>query len=153
MLSPHYASRPSPRSQRLLPPSSPSRRSSARACSASATPLVPGPTPPPNIPPQRLSANPKSFLRNSTPPKFSRRPEKENQEVPIILSTAETEIAEKFAVAAEVYKDNPVALHLRGMNMLFEGLKEKGSMVIVPSSALETMNLGAQLGTAALAKQ
>ena len=71
----------------------------------------------------------------------------------IILGTAETEIAEKFALAAEVYKDNPVALHLRGMNMLFEGLKEKGSMVIVPSSALETMNLGAQLGTAALAKQ
>ncbi len=71
----------------------------------------------------------------------------------IILGTAETEIAEKFALAAELYKDNPVALHLRGMNMLFEGLKEKGSMVIVPSSALETMNLGAQLGTAALAKQ
>ena len=69
----------------------------------------------------------------------------------IILGTAETEIAEKFATAAERYLDNPVALHLRGMNMLFEGLKEKGSMVIVPSSALETMNLGAQLGVAALA--
>ncbi|UCE61147.1 MAG: slipin family protein [Phycisphaerales bacterium] len=71
----------------------------------------------------------------------------------IILGTAETEIAEKFATAAQRYRDNPVALHLRGMNMLFEGLKEKGSMVIVPSSALETMNLGAQLGTTALAAQ
>jgi hypothetical protein len=70
----------------------------------------------------------------------------------IILGTAETEISEKFATAAERYKNNPVALHLRGMNMLFEGLKEKGSMVIVPASALESMNLGAQLGLAALAR-
>jgi hypothetical protein len=61
----------------------------------------------------------------------------------IILGTAETEIAEKFAQASECYRNNPVALQLRGMNMLFEGLKEKGSMVIVPSSALHTMNLGA----------
>jgi len=60
----------------------------------------------------------------------------------IILGTAETEIADKFAAAADRYRDNPVALQLRGMNMLFEGLKEKGSMVIVPSSALESMNLG-----------
>lgn len=60
----------------------------------------------------------------------------------VILGTAETEIAEKFAQASKEYRNNPVALHLRGMNMLFEGLKEKGSMVIVPSSALETMNLG-----------
>ena len=60
----------------------------------------------------------------------------------VILGTAETEIAEKFAQASQKYTDNPVALHLRGMNMLFEGLKEKGSMVIVPSSALDTMNLG-----------
>ena len=70
----------------------------------------------------------------------------------IILGTAETEISEKFAAAAERYIDNPVALHLRGMNMLFEGLKEKGSMVIVPSSALESMNLGSQLGLVALAR-
>ncbi len=70
----------------------------------------------------------------------------------IILGTAETEISEKFAKAAERYKDNPVALQLRGMNMLFEGLKEKGSMVIVPASALENMNLGSQLGLAAFAK-
>lgn len=71
----------------------------------------------------------------------------------IILGTAETEISEKFAVAAEKYQDNPIALQLRGMNMLFEGLKEKGSLIIVPSSALESMNLGAVGGLAALSDQ
>jgi len=70
----------------------------------------------------------------------------------VILGTAETEIAEKFAKASEHYRDNPVALQLRGMNMLFEGLKEKGSMVIVPSSALDSMNLGAMGGLVSLAK-
>ena len=70
----------------------------------------------------------------------------------VILGTAETEIAEKFAQVSRKYTDNPVALHLRGMNMLFEGLKEKGSMVIVPSSALDTMNLGAMGGLVSLAK-
>ncbi|MFH1726927.1 MAG: slipin family protein [Pseudomonadota bacterium] len=70
----------------------------------------------------------------------------------IILGTAETEIAEKFAQAAKLYEKSPEAMHLRGMNMLFEGLKEKGSMVIVPSSALETMNLGAMAGLASLSK-
>jgi regulator of protease activity HflC (stomatin/prohibitin superfamily) len=70
----------------------------------------------------------------------------------VILGTAETEIAEKFAKASEQYINNPIALHLRGMNMLFEGLKEKGSMVIVPSSALDSMNLGVIGGLAALAK-
>ena len=70
----------------------------------------------------------------------------------IILGTAETEIAEKFAQAAKQYESNPGAMHLRGMNMLFEGLKEKGSMIIVPSSALETMNLGAIGGLAALSQ-
>ncbi|RHJ95356.1 slipin family protein [Parabacteroides bouchesdurhonensis] len=70
----------------------------------------------------------------------------------VILGTAETEIAEKFELASKKYTDNPVALHLRGMNMLFEGLKEKGSMVIVPSSALDTMNLGAMGGLVSLAK-
>ena len=70
----------------------------------------------------------------------------------VILGTAETEIAEKFAQASKEYRNNPVALHLRGMNMLFEGLKEKGSLVIVPSSALETMNLGAIGGLASLSK-
>ena len=61
----------------------------------------------------------------------------------VTLGTAETEIAEKFQQASMRYQNNPVALQLRGMNMLFEGLKEKGSLVIVPSSALESMNLGA----------
>jgi len=70
----------------------------------------------------------------------------------IILGTAETEIAEKFAQAAKQYESNPGAMHLRGMNMLFEGLKEKGSMIIVPSSALETMNPGAIGGLAALSQ-
>jgi regulator of protease activity HflC (stomatin/prohibitin superfamily) len=67
----------------------------------------------------------------------------------IILSTAETEIAEKFAAASEYYKHNPAALHLRAMNMVFEGLKKKGSMVIVPSTAVETMGLGAMGGLTA----
>ncbi len=71
----------------------------------------------------------------------------------VILGTAETEIAEKFAKASEQYANNPIALHLRGMNMLYEGLKEKGSMVIVPSSALNSMNLGVIGGLVALAKQ
>jgi regulator of protease activity HflC (stomatin/prohibitin superfamily) len=71
----------------------------------------------------------------------------------IILGTAETEISGKFAQAALVYQQNPVALHLRAMNMLYEAIKEKGSMVIVPSSAVETMGLGGLLGTAALSKQ
>lgn len=69
----------------------------------------------------------------------------------VILGTAETEIAEKFAKASECYINNPVALQLRGMNMLFEGLKDKGSLMIVPSSALESMNIGALGGLAALA--
>jgi SPFH domain / Band 7 family len=68
----------------------------------------------------------------------------------IVLGTAETEISEKFASAALTYKDNPTALHLRAMNMLYEAIKEKGSMVIVPSSAVETMGLGGSLATAAL---
>jgi regulator of protease activity HflC (stomatin/prohibitin superfamily) len=68
----------------------------------------------------------------------------------IILGTAEVEISEKFAKAAEVYHSNPTALHLRAMNMLYEALKEKGSMVIVPSTAVETMGLGGMLGAAAV---
>lgn len=70
----------------------------------------------------------------------------------IILGDAETQIAEKFAKAAETYAENPVALHLRAMNMLYEAIKEKGSMVIVPSSAVETMGLGGMLATTSLAK-
>jgi regulator of protease activity HflC (stomatin/prohibitin superfamily) len=67
----------------------------------------------------------------------------------IILGTAETEIAEKFAKASEQYIDNPVALHLRAMNMVYEGLRQKGSMIIVPSTAVETMGLGALGGLTA----
>src|SRR5580704_3862493 len=70
----------------------------------------------------------------------------------IILGEAETQISGKFAEAAEVYRDNPIALHLRAMNMLYEAIKEKGAMVIVPSSAVETMGLGGMLGTTSLAK-
>lgn len=69
----------------------------------------------------------------------------------IILGTAETEISEKFAQASELYRGNPVALHLRAMNMLYEAIKERGSMVIVPSSAVETMGLGGMMGVAAIA--
>jgi len=68
-----------------------------------------------------------------------------------ILGQAETEISDKFSQAAKTYQDNPVALHLRAMNMLYEAIKERGSMVIVPSSAVETMGLGGTLATAALA--
>ncbi|MBU1701975.1 MAG: slipin family protein [Candidatus Eisenbacteria bacterium] len=67
----------------------------------------------------------------------------------IILSNAETEIAEKFAEAAKHYVENPEAMHLRAMNMIFEGLKKNGSMVIVPSTAVETMGLGALGGLTA----
>jgi regulator of protease activity HflC (stomatin/prohibitin superfamily) len=67
----------------------------------------------------------------------------------IILGTAETEIAEKFASASQHYKDNPIALHLRAMNMVYEGLRQKGSMIIVPSTAVETMGLGALGGLTA----
>ncbi len=67
----------------------------------------------------------------------------------IILSTAETEIAAKFAEASEYYKNNQAALHLRAMNMVYEGLKGKGSMIIVPSTAVETMGLGAMGGLTA----
>jgi len=71
----------------------------------------------------------------------------------VILGTAETEISSKFADAAVLYKDNPIALHLRAMNMLYEAIKEKGAMVIVPSTAVETMGLGGLLATTALAGQ
>ena len=70
----------------------------------------------------------------------------------IILGTAETEISQKFSEASKEYLNNPIALHLRGMNMLFEGLKEKGSLIIVPASALESMNLEVIGGLAALAE-
>ncbi|HZN63290.1 MAG TPA: slipin family protein [Planctomycetota bacterium] len=71
----------------------------------------------------------------------------------VILGDSEVQIAEKFKEAAKQYADNPVALHLRAMNMLYEGLKEKGALVIVPSSAVETMNLGGLAGVTAMANQ
>lgn len=71
----------------------------------------------------------------------------------IILGQAEMEIANSFHEAAKMYRDNPTALHLRAMNMLYEGLKEKGAMMIVPSSAVESMGMGGLLGAAALRQQ
>ena len=71
----------------------------------------------------------------------------------IILGQAETEISEKFAQAALTYQNNPVALHLRAMNMLYEAIKERGAMVIVPSSVVETMGLGGTLAVAGLGKE
>ena len=70
----------------------------------------------------------------------------------VILAQAETQVAEKFSQAAEYYANNPRALHLRAMNMLYEAMKEKGAMVIVPSSAVETMGLGGMLATSTMAK-
>ena len=71
----------------------------------------------------------------------------------IILGESETQIAHKFMEAAVMYEKSPVALHLRAMNMLYEGMKDKGSLIIVPSSALETMNLGGGMQYAALKQQ
>ena len=71
----------------------------------------------------------------------------------VILGAAEVQVSDQFAEASRVYNDNPGALHLRAMNMLYEAIKERGSMVIVPSSAVETMGLGGTLATATLAKQ
>ena len=70
----------------------------------------------------------------------------------VILGESEMQIAASFAEASLAYKENPTALHLRAMNMLFEGLKEKGALVIVPSSAVDTMNLGGLSGMVALAQ-
>jgi regulator of protease activity HflC (stomatin/prohibitin superfamily) len=68
----------------------------------------------------------------------------------IILGEAEMEIARSFEMASRVYIDNPTALHLRAMNMLYEGLKEKGALMLVPSTAVESMGMGGLLGAAAL---
>jgi regulator of protease activity HflC (stomatin/prohibitin superfamily) len=70
----------------------------------------------------------------------------------VILGESEKQIAHSFAEASRAYIDNPTALHLRAMNMLFEGLKEKGAMVIVPSSAVDTMNLGGLSGLVSLSQ-
>ena len=71
----------------------------------------------------------------------------------VILAEAEVEIAARFSLAAESYRDNPTALHLRAMNMLYEGLKEKGALMLVPSSAVESMGMGGLIGAAALRQQ
>jgi len=70
----------------------------------------------------------------------------------VILGESEMQIADSFAEASKAYINNPTALHLRAMNMLFEGLKERGAMVIVPSSAVDTMNLGGLSGMVSLAE-
>jgi regulator of protease activity HflC (stomatin/prohibitin superfamily) len=71
----------------------------------------------------------------------------------IILGQAEMEIAHSFQEAAKSYHDNPTALHLRAMNMLYEGLKEKGALMLIPSSAVESMGMGGMLGAAAMRQQ
>lgn len=71
----------------------------------------------------------------------------------VILATAEVEIAHMFEKASESYLQNPTALHLRAMNMLYEGLKEKGALMLIPSSAVESMGMGGLLGAAALRQQ
>jgi regulator of protease activity HflC (stomatin/prohibitin superfamily) len=71
----------------------------------------------------------------------------------IILGQAELEIAQSFQQAARAYHDDPTALHLRAMNMLYEGLKEKGALMLIPSSAVESMGMGGLLGAAALRQQ
>lgn len=71
----------------------------------------------------------------------------------IILGQAEVEIAHSFQEAAKAYHDNPTALHLRAMNMLYEGLKEKGALMLIPSSAVESMGMGGLMGAAALQQQ
>jgi len=70
----------------------------------------------------------------------------------VILGESEKQIAASFSEASEAYINNPTALHLRAMNMLFEGLKEKGALVIVPSSAVDTMNLGGLSGVISMAQ-
>lgn len=71
----------------------------------------------------------------------------------IILGQAEVEIAHSFETAAQSYRENPTALHLRAMNMLYEGLKEKGALMLVPSTAVESMGMGGLLGAAAMRQQ
>ena len=71
----------------------------------------------------------------------------------IILGQAELEIAKSFEQASRSYRDNPTALHLRAMNMLYEGLKEKGALMLIPSSAVESMGMGGMLGAAALRQE
>ncbi len=71
----------------------------------------------------------------------------------VILGDSERQVAEKFVMAGETYANHPVAFHLRAMNMLYEGLKQNATIVVVPSSAVETMELGNVMGTIALTKE
>jgi len=75
------------------------------------------------------------------------------KEARIILGQAEVKIAHLFAQAAQSYEHKPTALHLRAMNILYEGLKEKGALMLVPSTAVESMGLGGSLGAAAMRQQ
>jgi len=81
---------------------------------------------------------------------LSRQAQAERErEARVILGSAEADIADSFRIAAETYKNNPTALQLRAMNMIYESIRNKGGLVLAPASALETMNLGTVLGTAA----
>lgn len=71
----------------------------------------------------------------------------------VILGEAEVQVSAQFAQASQAYADNPVALHLRAMNMLYEAIRDKGATVIVPSSAVETMGLGGMLALTSMGKQ
>ena len=83
---------------------------------------------------------------------MSRRAQAERErQARVILGESEEQIAHSFARASETYQGNPTAMHLRAMNMLFEGLKERGAMIIVPSSAVDTMNLGGLMGMSSMA--
>jgi regulator of protease activity HflC (stomatin/prohibitin superfamily) len=85
---------------------------------------------------------------------MSRRAQAERErQARVILGESEEQIADSFRRASQAYIANPTALHLRAMNMLFEGLKEKGALIVVPSSAVETMNLGGLMGMAALGQE
>jgi len=71
----------------------------------------------------------------------------------VILGDSERQVAEKFVLAGETYADHPIAFHLRAMNMLYEGLKQNATIVVVPSTAVQTMELGSVMGTIALTKE
>ncbi|HEU5055617.1 MAG TPA: slipin family protein [Kofleriaceae bacterium] len=85
---------------------------------------------------------------------MSRRAQAERErQARIILSGAEVEIAEKFATAADRYRADPVALQLRSLNLLYEGMKERGSLLVVPSTMSDAMGVGAYAGLAALGRK
>ncbi len=94
------------------------------------------------------------IIPNNLQDAMSRQAQAERErQARVILGDSENQIAEKFAQAAKKYEGNPAAMHLRGMNMLYEGMKDKGALIIVPSSAVESMNLGSIAGLAAMQKE